>query len=242
MRVLSYRPYNGGLHVGAGAEVKIKAPGITTKNDLLVYIDKLDPIVESMDQDADEVDKDLEASLPKPKPDMELFRKRDNFVKTWLGWGGFTDKPEAPGYYSAWQEMKAQVRGGVIMRIWPWLVFGPAAGVFMIPVIIAGEVTGAERRAEQWNNIRDAHIRLCEIRKNLIDLGRTPSRECPEVPGDVGFLGIGLLGDEKGKSSDSQAWYEKIPWGWITVGVVFFAGAALISQIRGIIPLRTAKT
>lgn len=227
--------------VGAEATT-IKTPVLVTKNDLLVYIDKLDPFVEAMDQDADEVDKQLEASLPDPKTDMSLFHKRDNFVKTWNGWLSEGSSESHPGYYYAWQAMKEQVRSGVITKIWPWLVFGPAAGFFMIPVIIAGEATGAERRAEQWNNIRDAHIRLGEIRNRLIELGRVPSGDIlPETPGDVGLLGIGLLGDKKGQGSDSQAWYEKVPWGWVTVGVVLLAGAAFLSQVRGVINPFTAK-
>lgn len=237
----------GLMRVGYESSVRvgtIKAPtGPVNREELLAYINALDPFVESMDQDADVVDKDLEASLSDPAADMKLFHKRDNFVKTWDGWvgegmGGSTDKP-GPGYYSAWQEMKNHIRSGdgAYTKLWPWLIFGPLATIALVPVVVASAGTSAASvRGEQWNNIRDAHIRLGTIRDELVDVGYKP-RGGPllDVPGDVGALGIGLLGDEGGKGKAGH-WYENIPWGWLVVGLVLVGGAAFLGQVRGLLP------
>jgi hypothetical protein len=255
MRILSSRVYSGGpelehVHgprVGASA-VTIKTPTVVTKSDLEEYVDKLEPFVEAFNSDvktktynvsSEPVAKTISIARKDGATDDQITQEV-NLSKTWNGWG-FMDsstldpKPEHPGYYRAWNDMSEKIKAGDYSSIWPWLVFGPAAGVFMVPSVIYGYAAdSAKSRGSAWNNIREAHQRLALLRQELIDLGYKPSGgELPDVPGDVGLFGIGPLGDVKGKGA-AQSWYETLPIKSILVVTSLFAGAMLLAQVRGL--------
>jgi len=233
-----------GARVGASATT-IKTPVVVLKSDLVDYLDKLDPYVEAFNNDvknktynvsSEPIAKTISLARGDGASDERITNEVD-LVKTWRGWG-FDDSsgnPEHPGFYRAWSDMSSKIRSGDYSSIWPWLVFGPVAGLFLVPTILYGYAAdSAESRGSAWNNIRDAHKRLGLEREDLISIGYKPSGgELPDVPGDAGPLGITPLGNEKGKGS-AQSFLESIPWGWVVFGGVMIAGAIFIAQVRGI--------
>jgi hypothetical protein len=233
----------------AAKSATIKAPtGPVESHELVAYLTKLQPYVDAMQSDVvkhtynvsdPSVAKVISLGRDDGATDQEI-EDETNLVKTWKGWGFMksgTDEPEHPGFYRGWEDMDEYVRSGTgrYTRLWPWLVFGPYAGILLVPAVVAAAGTSAaSNRGEIWNNIRDAHLRLRAIRKDLSDLGYKPSGgPLPDVPASVGALGIGILGDDGGEGK-ARAWYEDIPWEWLIAGVVLIGGAMLLKEVSGV--------
>lgn len=233
-----------GTRVGTSSSATvIKTPNVVSKDDLVAYINALDPFVQAFDSDiktktynvsSEAVAKTISLARGDGASD-ERITNEVNLDSTWNGWG-FVDSlgdPEHPGFYRTWSDMSDQVKSGILTKVWPWLVFGPAAGVFMVPTIIAAEAGGAEARGDQWNNIRDAHKRLAVLRKELAALGYTPSGDAlPDIPADVGALGLRALGGEGGQGA-ARTWWERYGVA-VLAGGLLVAGSIFIGQIRGV--------
>ena len=232
----------GHVHQGCkGVRVGIETPTVVSKVDLMKYLRELEPYVERMNADIKEKTYNLTSEpmakliskLRKDGATEEEIHQETMLVQRWKGWGflGEDGEPEHPGYYRTWLKNKEQIEEGIIDAVYPWYapLFLPAA-----PIIFGASVVGADRRKTEWNNLRDGHKQLDEIRRQLVDLGYTPSdKKLPDLPGTVGALGIGPLGDDPGKGK-AKSWYESLPIGWIVFGFVLIAGAMALGQVRGL--------